>query len=323
MSRTEHLRNAWSRLMASRSFILACHQRADGDCLGAALALARALRSLGKDVVVVSEDGVPDNYAFLPGSESVVKSTHRRDFDAGILIDCEGLKRVGAAAEAVKAAKLHACIDHHIPDNGFGEVRVVDSEASSSAEVVLELLDANELTIDRDAAVLLLAGVIADTGNFKFSNTSAQTLRSAARLVELGARPTEIARLIYESKPLRAMRLLGRALTSLESDESGRVAWARISHRDFLELGATDADTESIVNLVGWVRGPRVAVLFREIEPEVVRISLRSSDGVDVNEIARKFDGGGHAAAAGCTLKMPLCEAERRVLDEVLRWMAS
>lgn len=323
MKRTEDLRGAWARLTEGRSFVLACHQRPDGDALGSALALARVLRAVGKDVTVVSEDGVPDVCAFIPESETVVTSTERRDFDVGMLVDSEGAKRVGSAADAVKSARVTACIDHHLPDGEFGEIRIVDSTASSTAELLLALLQANDVPVDSVAATQLMAGFVNDTGAFRFANTSPDTLRAAAYLMELGASPSAAAREIYESKPMRAMKLLGRALESLQTDPSGSVVWAAITQADLRELGATDADTDSIVNVVGQTKGPRVAVLLREAEPESIRISLRSRDGVDVNQVARAFGGGGHAAAAGCTIAQPLDAAREAVVAEVLRWMES
>ncbi len=321
--RNTNLKKAWARLCDARSFVLACHQRPDGDTLGSALALAHVLRMQGKDVVVVSEDGVPENYAFVPESESVVKSTQRRDFEMGLLVDSEGAKRVGGAADAVTGAKTTGCIDHHQPDGEFGDIRVVDPDASSTAEILYELLNANLVEIDEIAATQLLTGLVSDTGAFKFANTTPATFRVAARLTELGARPSAIAREVYDSHPLRAARLLGRALDSLQTDESGRVVWASVRKTDMEELGATDEDTDSIVNHVAAVKGPLAAVLFREIRPDSIRISLRSRDGVDVNQVARVFGGGGHRAAAGCHVAASLTEAEKLVVGEVLKWMES
>ncbi|MCX8053524.1 MAG: bifunctional oligoribonuclease/PAP phosphatase NrnA, partial [Armatimonadetes bacterium] len=265
--RTKELRDAWSKLAGFRSFVLACHQRPDGDTLGSALAIARVLRSLGKDVIVLSEDGVPENYLFIPDSETVITSTDRRDFDVGMLVDCEGIKRVGAAKDAVESAKKAACVDHHVPDGEFGEIRIIDSQASATAELVVELLDANGIEIDRVLATQLMTGLVADTGAFRFANATPNTFRVAARLAEAGAKASEIAREVYESRSLRSMRLLGRALSSLEVHESGRIVWAEVTQRDLEELGATDSDTESIVNLVRWVKGPDVAVFLREVKP--------------------------------------------------------
>ena len=213
MKRQNLLKKAWAQFDRAHSFVLACHQRPDGDALGAALALAHVLRQRGKDVVVLSEDSVPDNYRFIPESEMVVAKTNRRDFDVGVLVDCEGIARCGTAADAVLSAKTTACVDHHIPEGEFGDVRVVDRRASSTAEVVVELLDANGVQIDKTAATQLLTGLIADTGAFRFANTSPRTFHTAARLADLGADASIIAREVYDSRPLRAVKLLGRALS--------------------------------------------------------------------------------------------------------------
>jgi len=309
--------------VARQSFVFACHERPDGDCLGAALAMARAFRGLGKDVTVLSRDPVPEHYRFLPESETVLSTTPRRDFDVGVLVDSDMPKRVGDAAEAVTGARMLACVDHHLSSEEFGEVRIVDRAVSSTCELVVDLFDANDVPIDRETATMLLAGIIFDTGGFRYSNASARTFEIVSRLAGLGASPSAIAREVFESRPLRSVKLLGRALSSMQASDDGRIVWAQITCADYRELDADDADTEGIVNSVAAVKGPQVAILFRETEPGTVRVSLRSREGFDVNQVARVFDGGGHAAAAGCTLEGALEEAKSRVIEEVRRWMGS
>lgn len=319
--RAPSLEDAWGRLIASGAYVLACHVRPDGDCLGAALALARELRRLGKDATVVSIDGVPDNYVFLPDSETVKTSTDRRDFDVGIIVDSDIPKRVGDSADAITSARTLARVDHHLTSEPFGEISVVDTHVSSTSELVVELFQANGVQIDEQTATLLLAGIIFDTGGFRYPNTSARTFAIAAELVSLGAKASHIAREVLENRPPRAMQLLGRALSSLTVEPDGLIAWGQISMRDYDELGATDADTEGIVNSLSQVKGPKVVILLRETEPGTVRVSLRSRDGVDVNKVAHVFDGGGHAAAAGCTVESSLEDARLQVIAEVRRWM--
>ena len=323
MIKAKLLRNAWAALDAGESFVLACHGGPDGDTLGSALALAHVMRARGKDVVVLSEDGVPENYRFIPESDTIITATDRRGFDIGMLVDCEGIKRAGKAAEPILSAKTTACIDHHVPEGEFGEIRIVDQSASSTAELAFDLLEANRLTIDEVCATQLLTGLIADTGAFRFANTSPRTFHTAARLTDLGGDPSVIAREVYDTRPLRALKLLGRTLSSVEIDANGLIVVGVVAKHDLDELQATDADTDSIINYVRMVKGAKVAILFREIERESIRISLRSRDGIDVNRIARVFGGGGHVAAAGCTVEAPLEEARHLVLSEVKKWMES
>ncbi|MCL5104398.1 MAG: bifunctional oligoribonuclease/PAP phosphatase NrnA [Armatimonadetes bacterium] len=314
------LKEVWNRLMAADSFAIACHQRPDGDALGSLLALGHALRAAGKDVTLISSDGVPENYTFIPDSETIVTTTDRRDFDLGIIIDCPAPNRTGPPAEIVESARVKAVIDHHIPEGDFGDIRIIDTNASATAQIILQLLDAGGAKIDNTTANQLLTGLIADTGGFRFANANARAFEDAARLAKLGAEPSHIYREVYDNRPLRAIKLLGKALESIKTDEHGFVAWATVTRKDMDEFHATDADTDSIVNHVVAVKGPRVVLLFREVKPDSIRVSLRSRDGVDVNKIGRVFGGGGHAAAAGCTLNTTLQEAQEAVIAEVLKW---
>lgn len=317
------LKEAWVRLTRAHSFVLACHVSPDGDALGSALALAHVLKQQGKDAVVVAQDGVPDNCKGIPELETVVKCIDRRDFDIGILVDSEDPERVGNAAEVIKAAQTAACIDHHVPGIQFGEIRVSDTSASSTAEIIYELFEANSIAIDEVAAWQLLFGIIWDTGGLKFPNTTPRTLEIAARLQELGANHSVIMREILDNRSMRAMKMLGIALASLQEDPSGLVVWAVVTKQDMDSIGASDEDTDSIVNQVGRVAGPKAYILFRELEPEAVRVSLRARGGVDMNQVAKVFGGGGHVAAAGCTVRLPLDAAVKRVIEEVLKWMVS
>ncbi len=321
--KTEELVASWSRIVEAKSIVMACHERPDGDTLGSALGMAHILRAMGKEVTILSVDGVPENYHFIPESNTILASTYRRDFDLGILMDSESEKRVGEAFEAVDRAKVTACIDHHIPEHEYGDIRVVDRKSASTAEVAVELLEANNVKIDAIAASQFLTGLIADTGAFRFANTTPHTFEIAARLTSLGADPSYISEQVFDSRPLRAIKLLGRALDSVKVNSAGRVAYAVITRDDMESLGAGDNDSESIVNYVGMVSGVLVYMLFREIEPGNVRVSLRSRDGFNVNRIARVFDGGGHQAASGCTIYADIHDAVKQVIGEVNKWMES
>lgn len=323
MKKRSDLRDAWGRLTAEQSYILACHVRPDGDCLGASLALARALRGLDKEVTVFSQDPVPEHYHFLPDWQTVIHETSRRDFAMGVLVDSDAPKRAGVASEAVLSSRVLARVDHHLSTENFGQIQIVSTDVSSTSELLFEVFEANEVPIDDRMAVLLLAGIIFDTGNFRYPNATARTFEITSRLATLGANPPAIAREIFDSRPIRAAKLLGRALCSMQSSDDGSIVCAEIAHSDYVELAATDADTEGIVNSVAAVKGPIVAILFREVEPGTVRVSLRSREGFDVNRVAQAFEGGGHAAASGCTVNASLSEAKSRVVEEVRRWMVS
>jgi phosphoesterase RecJ-like protein len=300
----------------AQKIVLACHVNPDGDTLGSALALAHAIKRAGKSVTVLSHDGVPEIYQWMPGTEWVQRDTDERDFDLSIVCDTGTSERVGRAREVVESARVTVNIDHHVAEGEFGRIRVVNSRAAATGELVLGLLKAMGAEIDKRIAECLMCAVVTDTGSFRYMNVTPHTFKVAGELMAAGAWPATISELVFENRSLASLKLLGRALGSLKVSEDGRIAWARIRARDYEELGATDEDSEGIVGHVRAVKTAMVGLLFREIPGKKVRISLRSREGYDVNAVAQKFGGGGHRLAAGCSIDAPLDVAESRVLAE-------
>ncbi len=316
---TPALAEAAQAIRESRSIVLACHVNPDGDALGSMLGLALALRPLGKDITCLSEDGVPDILRFLPGAEMIVRSTDNPAFDLALVVDSGELSRVGENVRPmVSRARRAVNIDHHVVAGTFGDIRVLDSGAASTAEIVYELLQTLEIAITPEIATCLFTGIITDTGSFRFQNVTPNTLRVAAVLLEAGAPPAHISENVFENKTFAGTRLLGHALSSLAQSPDGRVVWAHITAEDFHALGAIDAETEGVVNYVRGVRGAEVGILFREMENGRIRVSLRSREGVNVAEIAQDFGGGGHRMAAGCTLNVPLPDAETALVQAAI-----
>ena len=316
---TQALAEAAQAIRESQSIVLACHVNPDGDALGSMLGLALALRPFGKDITCLSEDGVPDILCFLPGAEMIVRSTDIPAFDLALVVDSGELSRVGENVRPmVSRARRAVNIDHHVVAGTFGDIRVLDSGAASTAEIVYELLQTLEIPITPEIATCLFTGIITDTGSFRFQNVTPNTLRVAAVLLEAGAPPAHISENVFENKTFAGTRLLGHALSSLSQSPDGRVVWAHITAEDFRALGAIDAETEGVVNYVRGVRGAEVGILFREMENGRIRVSLRSREGVNVAEIAQEFGGGGHRMASGCTLNVPLPEAETALVQAVM-----
>lgn len=325
-------------IRSGKSAIILVHQNPDADTLGSALALARALHHLGKEAVVISEDEVPDTYDFVPDIETVIRDTTRRDFDLGIAVDVQEPYRVGKSKDPLYSTQVLITIDHHqivpaldqaeeaekgaesIPEYAGQRILLLDPTAAATAEIMIEFVDALDMPVDQEMAKQLMAALVGDTGGFRFPNATPRTFELAARLTRHGASASEAARHIYETRSLISTAILGRALASIESDPDGCVFWGRVTLEDYRALGATDADTESIVNFIRMTKGALVGILFREIDENAVRVSLRSQPGIDVRRIAAVFGGGGHVCAAGCTVDRPLDEAIRLVVDEVRKW---
>lgn len=311
------MQSAVAAISAAKKIVLACHVNPDGDALGSLLGLGLAIESAypKKDLTFLSQDGVPDMYRFLPSSARVQRETTRTDFDLAIVVDSGDLSRVGPRVRpAILATPLQMDIDHHVGEGAFGDIRLLESRSAATAEIVYDLIHALEIPITQEIATCLFTGVITDTGSFRFMNVTPRTLRIAAALIEAGAAPAVIAEQVFDNRPFSATRLMGLALSSLQSASGGKIVWAKVSREDFESAGATDEETEGIINYARAVRGADIALLFREAVKGKIRISLRSCEGVDVAKVAAQFGGGGHRMASGCSFTGTLEQAEAALL---------
>lgn len=311
-------------LKESRTFLVAGHVNPDGDSIGCTCALGLALEGQGKSVVLVSPDGIPDSYKFLSGSDRVFAEVPPdRAFDVGIILDCEDRDRLGSVAVALNSCSAILEIDHHPGGRSSSGCQLLDPSAASCGEILLKLFNEAGITISPEIAECLLTAVVTDTGSFRFSNVKPATLCAAASLLEAGASISRVAREVYETRSLSSTKLLGSALSTLRTAGNGRIAYASITGAQMAASEAEGAETEGIVNYVRSVRGAEVGILFREGPDGATRVSLRSGDALDISEIARMFGGGGHPAAAGCTVDRPLEEAVSVVVGAVEKWMGS
>ncbi len=294
------------------SFVVTSHARPDGDAVGSSLAMAQVLRAMGKKAEVVLADSVPVLYQPLPYAQTVQHSSRvNGHYDAAIVLECDSAQRT--RVEGLEQYFLIS-IDHHASSRPWAHVNWIDSNACAVGEMVYRLALAGKVEITPEIATCLYAAVITDTGSFSYSSTNAHTFQLAKELVEWGAQPAEIAHNVYYSSPLAKMRLLGVALNSLQDD--GGVTWMHVSRHDMDRCGAIDEDCEGLVNYALGIAGVEVAVFFREIANERIRVSIRSKGAVNVAGIAEKFGGGGHECAAGFSVAGPMHTAMEKVLHE-------
>lgn len=306
-------------------FLILLHLRPDGDSVGSSLALALGLGRLGKRALVVRADELPRNLGFLAGIDRVAPAeavlAAPGEWDAAILIDCGDPERVGASARLLERAAKVINIDHHLSNARYGDLNCIETNAAAAGEVVFRILKDLEVPFDPEIAGALYAAIVTDTGSFRYESTSARTHEIAAELLRHGVRPGEVSRRIWEEKPVSSLRLLERALGSMGLAADGALAWVSLSRADFEATGADRDESEGIVNYPRTLAGVEVAVLFQEEAPPgpdgspgEVKVSLRSNRWVDVSRLAAAFGGGGHARAAGCTLRCGLEEARSQVL---------
>jgi phosphoesterase RecJ-like protein len=303
---------AAAALLGAHNIALVCHINPDGDALGSMLGLALALESLGKNVLRLCQDTVPLSYQFMAGAH-LVADHPPADWavDVSVGLDCDAEHRLGNLAPFILKAPKVVDLDHHTGSGPFGDIRVLESASSSTSQVVYDLLPFLGAPLTTEIATCLLTGIIFDTGAFRHSNTSASTFTAAAALVEAGAVPDLIHQRMFDDRPFSNVKLLGRALTNALTD--GSVAWSALTRKDFRESGAAEAETEGVVNNLMAIRGINAAALFRETA-HGIKVSLRSRNGIDVAAVARRFGGGGHVKAAGCTVEKPMAVAMAEVL---------
>lgn len=312
------LKQAAEAIYGANRIVLASHVNPDGDTLGSMLALTHACRSMNKIAIPLSQHGVPEIYRWMPGTEWIQTGTDERDFDLGIICDTGCTKRVGdGVASIIDSARTTMKIDHHLAEGDFGDIRVVNSHVAATGELIYSLLKTMRVPFNKAIAENLLCALITDTGSFRFMNVTSHTFRISASLMKFGACPAAISELVFESRSFASIKLLGRALDALSVSENGLVAWSFLRANDFLELDASDEETEGIVNHIRAVRGAQVGVLFREVPGKKIRVSIRSREGFDVNLVAQDFDGGGHRQAAGCSMDPPLDDAVKRLLKRI------
>jgi phosphoesterase RecJ-like protein len=317
----EKLKRIEEALARSRRIVITTHVSPDGDGLSAELALNRFLQKAGREVAVVNRDPAPEIYAFLPGADEILISDRLpAGTDLVFVTDCGGLDRTGLEVNGDTSPTV-VVIDHHLTNDHSGEINFLDVNASATGELVYFLLremeNHGEGKIDYPIALCLYTSIFTDTGSFRYSNTTPQALSIASELLAYGVNSWMVAEHVYESKSFPVLQLTGRFLSTLRISRKGRFAWGHIRQADLRETGTRDEHTDGFVNFPRSIRGVEVAVLFREINTDSVKISMRSKGKVNVAAIAEKFGGGGHHNAAGCVLSGSLEEVKRRVLGIV------
>lgn len=313
---------AVTALNSAEKLVLACHIGPDGDALGSMLGLGMAARGAGKQVVASfgTPFVVPETYRFLntdllvPPSEVPESPEVMATFDAG------SADRLGELAGAAERAGTLIVIDHHVTNVGFGHINLIDAEAAATAEMVVTLLDHLDWPVDGDVAAALLTGLVTDTGRFQYSNTTPQTLRAAARMVEAGAQPEVIGQHVYEETPFGYLHAAGAVLSRAQLDPERRLVWSVLTKEDMKAAGIAHTDTDPLIDAVRTARESDVALLIKEVDRGKVKASLRSRGRVDVGAIAVELGGGGHHNAAGFTFEGSAAgavEAVRSRLDTV------
>jgi phosphoesterase RecJ-like protein len=312
----DNLEEAATAIKRHDNFVLTTHINPDGDALGSLMGLGLALLNAGKNAVMIMPHPVSVAFQFMPGSRHIQKTVDLlARFDVGITLDCTDITRAGEEAQEVlqRAGKL-LNIDHHISNQYFGDLNVVDPQAAATGEIIYDLLLKAKMPITSEIATNLYTAIITDTGSFQHQNTTAKCLRTAALLLDCGAAHRVVQQHLYEQRSLESLRLLARGLESLSLNKEGTVAWMTISRDSLYSSGATVDDSEGLIDYVKSLKGVEVGIVFKEVNPSEIKVSFRSNNYLDVNRLAAHFGGGGHERAAGCTINGELGDIEQIVI---------
>ena len=298
------------RLERANSILIASHIRPDGDAIGSLLGLGLALRNRGKAVKMVLVDGVPASFRHLEGSDLIVREPGG-EHDTFITVDCADFKRVGKAFESIGRPDIN--IDHHKTNENFGELNLIEPEEVATSAILANHLPAWGFEITRPIADSLITGIITDTLGFRTSNTNPSALRLCALLMETGSNMPDLYMRSLVHKSFPAARYWGAGLSSLEQENG--IVWATLALEDRKRAGYGGNDDADLINLISAIDGNKVGMIFVEQSDNHVKISWRAlEEGIDVSPVAKRFGGGGHAAAAGADVPGTLSDIQPLVL---------
>lgn len=301
---------------SSKTFLISTHVNPDPDAICSELVMAMYLRSRGKTVHIINEDVVPPRYSFLPGSKTIKKFQRKKkiSYDVAIVLDCGDLDRIGKVQYCLQEGKPLINIDHHITNDGFGDLNFVLPEVSSSAEIVYLMLKKLGARLTDSMAKNIYVGIMTDTGSFRYENTTAQTHRVVADLLKFKFSPTKLYQQIYETMPLKDIQSFVKVINSFETHYQGRVVCVLLPKKISSQFSQSFDLRDTIFRFLRAIRGVEVLIILTAVGSKETRANLRSTGSVNVAKVAHHFKGGGHRRASGCVIEGSLKEARKNAL---------
>jgi phosphoesterase RecJ-like protein len=299
MTTAPEVRRIVDAIASRRRFVISSHSRPDGDSIGSSLAMAYALRAMGKVADVVHADRAPVPLLQFPGVPEIrIAADVDGDYDATIVMECGDLERTGVAG---LDRFFVINIDHHPGNTGYGQLQWFDPTAAACGEMVFDLIKALGVPLSLEIATHIYLAILTDTGSFHYSNITPRTFDICRQCMEAGVSPPAVARSIFDANNLGRLKLFGAVLNRMHLDATGRIATLSVDKQLTHDCGGTYEDTEGLINLPLTVKEILAVVFFKEIGPGDWRVSMRSKGNIDINAIAKEFGGGGHKNASGCS----------------------
>lgn len=305
--------------------LIASHVNPDGDAIGALIALGISLEALNKKVTLYNESPIPAIYRFLPAVDRIVRHIDDyKPFDTAVVLDCGNIERIGQAVSTIGRIPHIINIDHHVSNIRFGEFHLVDPSACATSEIVYRLVKRMEADINLTAATSIYAGILTDTGSFRFSNTNKAAFDICAEMIALGVEPYSIAQHVYGTYSLGRIKLLNLALDSIEISKNGKLSMMAVTQAMMNETGTKPEDIDGFINYAKGIEDVQVAALIQELfndknnekeaqSHEHFHVSLRSNGTINVADIASTFGGGGHSNAAGFSIESTLAHIKSKI----------
>jgi phosphoesterase RecJ-like protein len=304
-------------IRARQRFVLSSHARPDGDSIGSQLAMAYALRALGKQVAVVNADAAPPPLMAFPGVQDIqIAAQADGPYDAAIIMECGDLGRTGVSG---LDRSFVINIDHHPGNSGYGRINWFDSSAAACGEMVYDVVRALGVPVSIEIATHIYLAILTDTGSFHYSSISPRTFEICREMIEAGVDPVQVARNVYDSNNMGRLKLFGAVLSAMQIDQTGRIAIVYLDHEMARAAGGTYEDTEGLINLPLTVKEIQSVVFFKQHEGEEYRVSMRSKGDIDIGAVAKAFGGGGHKNAAGCTVTGAIDALQKLFIEKIER----
>ena len=309
-------------LKNSDHLLITSHDNLDGDAVGSLLAMGLSMAVLDKRIVLYSETTIPAVYRFLPYVGCIVNTiSDAHVFDMAVVLDCSDLNRVGSWLRTSPYSPQIINIDHHVTNTRFGDYQLIDTTACATSEIVYRIIKEMGIPIDKGIAASIYTGILTDTGSFRFSNTTQAAFAICEEMVRLGVNPYEVAQHVYGTYSLGRIKLLLRALDSIEISKNGKMSIMALTQAMLDETETKSEDVDGLINYARSIKDIKMAALIQETANGVLpgsafkefHVSLRSNGLVDVAQIATSFGGGGHPNAAGFTIKSKIFDLKSQL----------
>ncbi len=319
------------QLKKSKHVLIASHENPDGDAIGSLLATGLALQSIGKQTSLYNVSKIPAVYRFLPKVNAIARHIENlKAYDTAVILDCGDLNRIGTLADKVSKIPFIINIDHHETNTRFGNLHFIDISACATAEIVYRLICKMNTPLSKDIATALYAGILTDTGSFRFSNTNQNAFAICKDLVDCGVEPYRVAQYVYGTYSLGRIKLLNLALDSIEISQNGQLSIMTLTQKMLKETGTHTEDADGLINYARRIEDVKVAALIHELsagsfgqdKKRRFHVSLRSDGSLNVAQMASALGGGGHSSAAGFTIESTLADLKSKINELAKKLMA-